>query len=109
MHKALYKNDIELNTIDKNKIIEAIKELSSKIGKDNLYVRYNPIFISKKYKNWVARKERKFNCVQMIEIGFYNYCKHFGKCCYANFNEKLVNDNFKKYNPKSSLLIGEFD
>ena len=45
----------------------------------------------------------------MIEIGFYNYCKHFGKCCYANFNEKLVNDNFKKYNPKSSLLIGEFD
>lgn len=52
-----YKNDIESNTIDKNKIIEAIKELSSKIGKDNLYVRYNPNFISKKYKNWVARKE----------------------------------------------------
>ena len=45
----------------------------------------------------------------MIDIGFYNSCKHFCKCCYANFNEKLVNDNFKKYNPKSSLLIGEFD
>lgn len=52
-----YKNDIESNTIDKNKIIEAIKELSSKIGKDNLDVRYNPIFINKKYKNLVARKE----------------------------------------------------
>ena len=52
-----YKNDIESNTIDKNKIIEAIKELSSKIGKNNLDVRYNPIFINKKYKNWVARKE----------------------------------------------------
>ena len=47
MHKALYKNDIELNTIDKNKIIEVIKELSSKIGKGNLYVRYDPNFISK--------------------------------------------------------------
>ena len=45
----------------------------------------------------------------MIDIGFYNYCKHFGKCCYANFDEKLVNANFKKHNPKSSLIIGEFD
>ena len=204
-----YKNDIEPNVIDKNKIIEAIKELSSIIGIDNLYVRYDPIFISdkynieyhkkafakmctllngyvkqvivsfiddyknvrknynilkykeftendykeigtsfseiarnndmtvqtcfeernlteygfkkadclshelaykltgKKYKNWVARKERKCNCVQMVDIGVYNSCKHFCKYCYANFDEKLVNDNFKKHNPKSSLLIGE--
>ena len=52
-----YKNDIESNTIDKNKIIEAIKELSSKIGKDNLDVRYNPIFISKNIKIWLLAKK----------------------------------------------------
>ena len=52
-----YKNDIESNTIDKNKIIEAIKELSSKIGKNNLDVRYNPIFISKNIKIWLLAKK----------------------------------------------------
>ena len=45
----------------------------------------------------------------MIDIGVYNSCKYFCKCCYANFDEKLVNDNLKKRNLKSSLLIGEFD
>ncbi len=43
----------------------------------------------------------------MVDIGVYNSCKHFCKHCYANFDEKIVNDNFKKHNPKSSLLIGE--
>lgn len=44
-----YKEDIEPNVIDKNKIINAIKEISKIIGKDNIIVRYDPIFISDKY------------------------------------------------------------
>lgn len=44
-----YKDDIEPNIIDKNKIIKAIKEISNIIGKDNVVVRYDPIFISDKY------------------------------------------------------------
>ena len=206
-----YKDDIEPNVPPKTKIIEAIKELSQMVGIDNLYVRYDPIFLSnkydlayhkkafermctlldgyvkqvivsfideyknvrknakelnfreftendyktigtsfsesakkhgmsvqtcfeernlseygfkigeclshelayiltgKKYKNWTARKEQKCNCVQMVDIGVYNSCKHFCKYCYANFDEKQVNDNFKKHNPKSSLLIGEIE
>lgn len=206
-----YKDDIEPNVPPKTKIIEAIKELSQIVGIDNLYVRYDPIFLSnkydlayhqkafermctlldgyvkqvivsfideyknvrknakelnfreftendyktigtnfsesakkhgmsvqtcfeernlseygfkigeclshelayiltgKKYKNWTARKEQKCNCVQMVDIGVYNSCKHFCKYCYANFDEKQVNDNFKKHNPKSSLLIGEIE
>lgn len=204
-----YKKDIEPNVPDKKAIIESIKKLSSIVGIDNLYIRYDPIFLSpkynlayhqkaftkmcelldgyvkhiivsfiddyknvrnnanslnyrpfteedykgigtsfsksakehnmtvqtcfeernlteygfiageclshelayiltgKKYKNWIARKERKCNCVQMVDIGVYNSCKHFCKYCYANYDELKVQNNFANHNPKSSLLVGE--
>ena len=206
-----YKNDIEPNVPNKKDIIESIKELSNIIDIDNIYVRYDPIFLSnkynieyhkkafekmchllngyvkkiiisfiddyknvrnnknilnykeftendykeigisfsntakkynmtvqtcfedknlveygfiksdcishelaykltnKRYKNWNARKEKKCNCVQMVDIGNYNSCKHFCKYCYANYDEKKVIDNINKHNPNSSLLIGELE
>lgn len=61
----------------------------------------------KTYKNWTARKERKCNCVQMVDIGVYNSCKHFCKYCYANFDEKQVNNNYLSHDKSSSLLIGK--
>ena len=63
----------------------------------------------KSYKSWTARKERKCNCVQMVDIGVYNSCKHFCKYCYANYNEKEVINNYKNHNSNSSLLIGELE
>lgn len=63
----------------------------------------------KSYKSWTARKERKCNCVQMVDIGVYNSCKHFCKYCYANYNEKEVINNYKNHNPNSSLLIRELE
>ena len=206
-----YKQDIEPNVPNKNDIIKAIKKLSDIIGIDNLYIRYDPIFLSDKYdieyhkkafdkmcsllegyvkeiivsfidyyknvrknekilkfkeftendykeiginfsnsakkygmtvqtcfedrnlseygfkvgecishelaykltgktyKNWTARKEQKCNCVQMVDIGVYNSCKHFCKYCYANYDERQVNNNFVNHNPNSSLLIGELE
>ena len=206
-----YKSDIEPNVPNKTKIIEAIKELSNIVGIDNLYVRYDPIFLSDKYnleyhkkafekmcsllngyvkqiiisfiddyknvrnnlkvlklrefdendykeiginfsnsakkynmsvqtcfedrnlseygfkigeclshemaykitgktyKNWTARKGGKCNCVQMVDIGAYNTCKHFCKYCYANYDEKKVNNNFKNHNLNSSMLIGKIE
>ena len=58
-------------------------------------------------EEWTARKMRKCHCVKMVDIGVYNSCKHFCKYCYANFDEKKVNENYKMHNPNSSLLIGE--
>ena len=207
-----YKKDIEPNIPPKKDIIEAIKKLSKIIGKDNLVIRYDPIFISDEYnldyhvkafdkicelldgyvnkilihfiddyknvrknysvlkyrkltendyetigrsfsesakkhnivvhtcneerdltefgfikddciskelafkltgkiykKKWNARKDLVCQCVEMVDIGVYNSCKHFCKYCYANYDEKQVNDNYSKHNPNSSLLIGELN
>ena len=206
-----YKKDIEPNIPDKKEIIKAIKELSNIIGIDNIYIRYDPIFISdsytleyhikafdklcsllngyvnkiivsfiddyknvrknnqilnyreftekdyqiigthfstsarknkmtvqtcfedrnlveygfikgdclshelafkltgKTYKNWTARKGKKCNCVQMVDIGVYNSCKHYCQYCYANFDEHKVDYNFSHHISTSSLLIGTLE
>ena len=57
-------------------------------------------------EEWKARKEGKCHCVKMVDIGVYNSCKHFCKYCYANYDEKEVNKNYKLHNSKSSLLVG---
>lgn len=44
-----YHNDIERNVPDKRRIIEAIKMLSKKIGKDRVILRYDPIVLTKTY------------------------------------------------------------
>ena len=44
-----YKKDIEPNVPSKGKIIEVIKKLSKKIGKEKIWVRYDPVFINDEY------------------------------------------------------------
>ena len=61
----------------------------------------------KKFKKWKARKNVPCECIEMVDIGVYNSCKHFCKYCYANFDEKEVSNNYKNHNPNSSSLIGE--
>ena len=56
-----------------------------------------------------ARREKKCNCVKMADIGVYNTCNHRCKYCYANFSENEIDNNIKKHNPNSSLLIGELE
>ena len=204
-----YKSDIEPNLPAKKYIIEGIKKISKIIGIDNIYVRYDPIFLSDKYnleyhkkafsamcslldgyvnkiivsfiddyknvrknkyilnieefteydyseigksfsesaklhnmtvqtcfeeknlveygfikgeclshelafkltgktyKNWNARKGGRCGCVEIVDIGVYNSCKHFCKYCYANFDEKLVLKNNRLHDPNSTMLIGK--
>ncbi len=206
-----YKKEIEPNVPDKKNVIESIKKLSKIIGKENVIVRYDPVFINDKYnleyhvkafdklctlldgyiskiiisfiddyknvrrnynilkykklndndyetiglsfsksakkhnmvvhtcaedknlteygfihdecmskelafkltgkmyKKWKARKNVPCQCIEMVDIGVYNSCKHFCKYCYANYDEKQVINNYNNHNPKSSLLIGELE
>ncbi len=204
-----YQKDIEPNVPPKGQIIEAIKKISSMIGKKYVYVRYDPIFLSEKYdinyhiksfehlctlldgfvehiiisflddyknvqknkpilknkpflesdyeairknfstiahvhnmtiqtccekknlveygfdkkeclshtlafqltgktnfKTWKARGNN-CKCVEMVDVGVYNTCSHFCKYCYANYDEKQVEENRKNHIDTSSLLIGE--
>lgn len=204
-----YKNDVEVNVPNKSLIIEGVKKIAEIIGKENVYVRYDPIFLSERYnlnyhikaferlcslldgvtnhiiisfiddyknvrKNMSSlkiitftendykeiginfsriaskyniscqtcfekedlvkygfvkedclskkmaytltgkvyrkgrmRKENLCNCVEMVDIGFYNSCKHLCKYCYANYDEGKVLENFQNHNVNSSLLIGK--
>lgn len=61
------------------------------------------------FKKWSARKEKKCNCVEMVDIGYYNCCNHLCKYCYANYDENSILSNIKKHNDTSSLLIGELE
>ena len=64
------------------------------------------ILTGKKFKSSNVRKEKKCECVQMVDIGDYNSCMHMCKYCYANYDEKAVSSNFKLRDDNSSLLIG---
>lgn len=59
-----------------------------------------------KFKKWQARN-KKCNCVEMVDIGAYNTCNHRCKYCYANFDEEKIKDNILNHDDNSSLLIGK--
>lgn len=67
------------------------------------------ILTGKKFRKQTARKEKKCKCVQMVDIGSYNTCPHMCKYCYANYDEDIVKENFKKHDDNSTMLIGKIE
>ena len=99
-----YKRDIELNVPDKKDVINSIKKLSKIIGIDNLYIRYDPIFISDKYT--VDYHIKAFDKLCTILNGYVKYFIVSFIDDYKNVrkNEKVL--NYKGFTEDDYKMIG---
>lgn len=113
-----YKNDIEPNVPDKTKIIEAIKEISNIVGIDNLYIRYDPIFLSDKYNiNYHIRAFDKIcklldGYVNKIIVSFIDDYKNVRNNSniikqrdFTNEDYKLIGENFSKSAKEHNMTV----
>lgn len=113
-----YKDDIEPNLPSKSKIIEAVKKISTRVGIDNIYVRYDPIFISEKYNIEYHIKAFTKLCsllkgyVKTIIVSFIDNYKNVRKNLpylkYRSFTEedyKLIGENFSKIAKDNNMMI----
>lgn len=63
---------------------------------------------SKNYKK--DNNQRKAcGCVQSVDLGIFNTCKHFCTYCYANFSRSSIIRNAQKYDVSSPLLCSFLD
>lgn len=45
-------------------------------------------------------------CIKSVDIGAYNTCLHGCTYCYATYQKKAAQNNYKKHDPESPFLIG---
>lgn len=113
-----YKDDIEPNLPSKSDIIEAVKKISTTIGIENVYVRYDPIFISEKYNIEYHIKAFTKLCsllkgyVKTIIVSFIdnyqNVRKNLPYLKYRSFTEedyKLIGENFSKIAKNNNMVV----
>lgn len=108
-----YKKDIEPNLPPKKDIIEAIKKISSFIGKDNIVVRYDPILINDNYtvdyhiKSFNKICELLDGYINKILISFIDDYKNVRNNYKVLRYKKLCEDDYKKIGLSFSKIASE--
>ncbi len=87
-----YKKDIEPCVPPKGLVIEAIKKISSIIGSDNIYIRYDPILINDRYT--IDYHIKAFNNMCCLLNG---YVKHIIVSFIDDYKNVRNNKKFLKY------------
>jgi DNA repair photolyase len=49
------------------------------------------------------------NCVESVDMGFYNSCPFHCAYCYANFNAGMIGRNIRRHYPDSPALLGRYE
>lgn len=97
-----YKKDIEPYVVDKKQIIEDIKKISDILGCENIYVRYDPIFLNDIYTLEYHKKAFKKICelldgyVRHIIVSFIDDYKNVRKNMNVLRIKNLTNDDYKE-------------
>ncbi len=96
-----YQQDIEPGVMNKRDIIEAIQKLSKIIPKENIFLRYDPIFVNEKYTLEYHCKAFDRMCnllngyVKHVIISFLDDYKNVRKNAQVLHSQVLKNDDYE--------------
>lgn len=108
-----YKKDIEPNVPEKKQIIEDIKKISKILGKEKVFVRYDPIFLSDKYNLQYHIKAFNKICslldgyVESIIISFIDDYKNVHKNMDVLRIKNFTKEDFKEIGLSFSKIAKE--
>lgn len=100
-----YGKDIEPNVPNKSEVIEGIKRVSQLLGKENVYVRYDPIFLNEKYN--LEYHKKAFDKMCNLLNGFVEHIIVSFIDDYKNVRNNMNVLKIKEFNSSDYEFIGK--